>query len=108
MCTLSFRRRSGFTQQELGGMVGVNASSVAQWESGKKYPAFETIRRLLEMGATVEEIFGVDCSKSCPKALDEHKPSYDASDSTPITRSEVKKMINEAMQGTLPNPAKAG
>lgn len=66
MAILEFRRRIGCTQQQLGESTGVSASMVAQWESGKKDPSYDSLKRMFQLGATVEELFGVPCN--CAKA----------------------------------------
>ena len=45
-------------QEELAGRLGVSDQTVSNWSKGKTFPTHETEYRLLEMGMTVEEIFG--------------------------------------------------
>ncbi len=45
-------------QEELAGRLGVSDQTVSNWVKGKTFPTHETEYRLLEMGMTVEEIFG--------------------------------------------------
>jgi len=55
-----FRERLGIkTQAEFAKKLGVTQTNVSLWERGKGYPSFAQAKKLLEMGATVEELFGV-------------------------------------------------
>ena len=45
------------TQADLADALGTDQTSVSIWESGKGFPKSETIKKLLELDATVEEIF---------------------------------------------------
>lgn len=44
------------------------------WESGEREPSFQVAKQLLELGATTEELFGIDCRGSCPHAQAEEPP----------------------------------
>lgn len=112
MSTLGFRRRLNKSQAEIASDVGVTASMVAQWESGKKNPSFETLKKLLEMGATTEELFGIDCKKTCPEfkyKADELAKIYSGVEQlaipTPrpsvkreVTEEDVRRLIREAFE----------
>jgi len=43
-----------------------NPSVYSLWESGRNDPSFKVVQKLLEMGATVEELFGVPYGKGSP------------------------------------------
>lgn len=45
-------------QEELAASLGVSGQTVSNWVKGKKFPTHETEAKLLEMGMTVEELFG--------------------------------------------------
>lgn len=42
------RKKKGLTQSELGELMGITAVAVGQWETGKRTPRPETIKRLSE------------------------------------------------------------
>lgn len=46
------------TQEDLARELGVSGQTVSNWVKGKKFPTHETEFRLLQMGMTVEELFG--------------------------------------------------
>jgi len=55
-----FRERIGVkTQTELAKTLGIKPSNVSEWEAGTGYPSYITMKKLFEMGATVEELFGI-------------------------------------------------
>jgi transcriptional regulator with XRE-family HTH domain len=39
--------------------LGINPANVSEWEGGNGFPSYQVIKKLLEMGATVEELFGI-------------------------------------------------
>lgn len=45
-------------QEELAERLGVSDQTVSNWAKGKTFPVHETEYRLLQMGMTVEELFG--------------------------------------------------
>ena len=45
-------------QEDLARELGVSSQTVSNWVKGKKFPTHETEFRLLQMGMTVEELFG--------------------------------------------------
>lgn len=55
------------TQEELAAVIGVTDQTVSNWVKGKTFPTHETEYRLLEMGMTVEEVFG----KKFPSSVEE-------------------------------------
>jgi DNA-binding transcriptional regulator YiaG len=57
----AFRDRSGYTTQgALAEVLDVGTANVSKWEAGNGYPSYGVLKRLLEMGATVEELFGIE------------------------------------------------
>lgn len=55
-----FRERMNFrSQNDLANALGVIQANVSSWESGRSYPGFKIIIKLLQLGITVEELFGV-------------------------------------------------
>lgn len=45
-------------QEDLAGRLGVSEQTVSSWAKGKTFPTHQTELILLEMGMTVEELFG--------------------------------------------------
>jgi transcriptional regulator with XRE-family HTH domain len=58
------RERLGYkTQTALAEVLVIEPSNVSKWEAGNGYPSYEFLRKFLELGATVEELFGVEYNK---------------------------------------------
>ena len=45
----TFRKKKGLSQKELAGLLGLNQSAVAQWETGKTAPNFRRLKKLTEI-----------------------------------------------------------
>jgi len=64
-----FRKRMDFRQNQLAEMLDVSPVAYNFYEKGKNEPDFKTYKKLFELGATVEELFGINYSpnKILPK-----------------------------------------
>jgi len=61
---LNFRNRKHLNQTELAKILKIKPANVSKWESGKNnFPSFKAAEQLLEMGITVEELFGIEYNK---------------------------------------------
>ena len=74
------RKKSGFTQTELGENLNVTSQAVSKWENDLSQPDFETIRKMTELfGITIDEFAEFcketdsDCS-AVPVKTREEKP----------------------------------
>lgn len=57
----AFRERVGYkTQMALAKELGIGTANVSEWELGKGRPSYAILEKLLELGATVEELFGFE------------------------------------------------
>jgi transcriptional regulator with XRE-family HTH domain len=102
---ISFRKRKGLTQTQVSEILGVSANTVSQWETGLRKPSYEIIHKLLELGATTEELFGIDCSKTCPKSVvaefvgglegSKHREAVDA------MRETAQKIFDEQIEAKI-------
>lgn len=59
MNILKFLDEKNITQQELGDSLGTSNQNVNRWVTGKGVPSYEFCKKLLELGITVEDLFGV-------------------------------------------------
>jgi DNA-binding XRE family transcriptional regulator/HAMP domain-containing protein len=55
----SFRDRLRLNQAELAEKLGIVQGNITAWESGRGTPSFQISKKLLKLGITVEELFGV-------------------------------------------------
>jgi len=51
------------TQADLAKLLNVEQTTVSVWEIDRGTPKTETMRKLFELGATVEELFGIEYNK---------------------------------------------
>jgi len=77
------------SQKEMAEKLGVLPSTFNNWEKGKRDTPTDIIRELLKLGATVEELFDIDCQQSCPHAKHDREEI--------ITKAQVQEMINESL-----------
>ena len=57
------REKAGFSQRELAEKLGVQASTVCQWESGKREPNMALVKRIASiLSCTADELLGIDHS----------------------------------------------
>jgi len=73
---LKFRHRKRLNQTELAKILGILPQNVSKWESGKNnFPSFKAAEQLLEMGITVEELFGIEYNKMHNLGVQEASPA---------------------------------
>lgn len=77
-----FRERMRIkTQADLAKLLNVEQTTVSVWEIDRGTPKTETMRKLFELGATVEELFGIEYNKMHNLGVQETSPT--SSDETP-------------------------
>lgn len=94
------RERLGFKRQsDLAKELDLSIGTVSAWEVGARTPSYDVLKRLLELGATTEELFGVDCRPHCPNAV--KQPPEDA-------MVAIMRRLEALESGRLDQPSKAG
>ena len=85
-----FHNRIRLTQKQLAEKLSCSQSLVAGWDKGKRYPTYENLCKLIDLGITAEELFGKELAQ---KLIDRsYRPSGD-SDKVHIT----EKVLSEAL-----------
>lgn len=70
-----FMERAGIrNQQDLANRLGLTQSAISAWNSGVRFPTYETCAQLLQMGMTVYELFGVEYTE---KPKETEKDDFD-------------------------------
>lgn len=59
------------SHEELAEKLGVEKGTVSSWSSGVRNPTYKVCIKLLDMGMTVEELFGKDYSLSVSNTEEE-------------------------------------
>jgi len=57
-----FLNRKGYTQEGLAKEIGCGTSNIGMWAKGS-FPGFNKLLKLVELGMTMEEIFGTELYK---------------------------------------------
>ncbi len=56
----TFRKAKGYTQEQLGEMLGVSNQAVSKWETGVSYPDVMLLPNLAEaLGVTLNDLYGI-------------------------------------------------
>lgn len=62
MDLFSFLRRKNMTQADLSRALDTTPGNVNRWAKGDGVPGYDLCEKLLKLGMTVEELFGIDYS----------------------------------------------
>lgn len=79
------------SQEDLARRLGVGKGTVSMWAKGKRYPTHQTETELLEMGMTVEELFG----KPYPSTVRDLKPRSEMLDIMIDALAQVRRNIGD-------------
>lgn len=81
------RKEKGFTQKELGNMLGITPQMIAQYESGKRKPKLETLQRIAEALGISWEIF-----------MDEDEPTGNSDNDHYYINDESRQIAQEVFE----------
>lgn len=84
----NFLKIHGMKQSDLAKALGTSAQNVSKWVSGEGVPSFEFCKKLLELGVSVEDLFGITDVKA-PSSV----PA--------LTSSEFIDILKEALISSL-------
>jgi len=80
-------------QTQLAKELGQSPTAYHHWEIGKNDPPFRIVQKLFEMGATVEELFGIT-----------YIGGTSPIDNAKITRDQAIKIVRAGLAGILNSP----
>lgn len=75
MDILGFLGRRKMTQKELSALLGIAPQNVSRWAKGDGVHSYDVCSRLLRLGMTTREIFGIDSQE--PETSQETPPKFD-------------------------------
>ena len=56
----AFRKAKGYTQEQLGELLGVSNQAVSKWETGVSYPDVMLLPNIAEaLGVTLNDLYGI-------------------------------------------------
>ena len=87
-----FLNRKGLNQTSLAAKLNTTSQNVSRWVSGVGFPSYELCKKLLELGMTVEELFGVNVYSAA--SVNEFSPSENGV----FDKSSFKDGVYEAIQ----------
>lgn len=82
-------------QSELGKLLGKSQATISLWEKGS-YPTYDMCKKLLEMGMTVEELFGEEAALGC--MMKDRVENYDY-----LYKNQAKQALAETLQKMIDN-----
>lgn len=66
----AFRLRNGYTQDQVGDILGCGRANINKIKSGKNFPSMEGVFTLVEHGMRLEEIFGAELAEKLTAGLE--------------------------------------
>lgn len=92
-----FMDRMGWGQQELADKLGCAQSRVSDLNSGARNPKFSEIMTLIDLGITLEELFG----KAAADKLKSREPVNESFRSSPDFQRGVNEAVISAQEALL-------
>lgn len=71
------RKEKGYSQEELGDVLGISRQAISKWESGQSFPDINNLLKLSDIyGVTTDFLLkGEDSYKDCDEESESHKSS---------------------------------
>lgn len=85
----NFMKERGYTQTDLAKMLNTSVQNVNKWVNGGGVPSYEFCQRLLQIGMSVEDLFGIQVESSSPSKIE------------PITTAEFIDILKETLDNSL-------
>jgi len=98
-----FCKRMGYTYNDLSKKIGMTQSLIGQAACGRTKLSYENILKLIQLGATAEELFGDDIGgafrERCYREYAADNSMLDAKDPKSIVLEGLKAIVLEARKG---------
>ena len=95
----SFINRKGWKQRELAQRLNIGTSTVGMWCTGQSTPSYGVILKLIELGMTMEELFGVEYSGMLMKNSETSPEVAGSIFDSPEFRASIEKILQEINSG---------
>lgn len=66
MDLFSFLRRKNMSQADLSKALETTPGNVNRWAKGDGVPSYDLCKKLLELGMTIQELFGISLADTAP------------------------------------------
>jgi len=88
----AYRKKRGLTQEELGSILGVSGSMIAQWETDKRKPKYGTLKKLADaLDVWVYDLSSSEDTRERIKRLEDFFASDELDYTTPPPMDKSKK-----------------
>ncbi len=96
---VEFRKKFGYSQEELGNQLNVSRQSISNWESGEVTPSIDYLKELAKIyGVSLDDL--VNCDKSVDEVLNKDKTKDTKSnDNKGFTVNDGKSYVNISNDG---------
>ena len=78
-----FLERKSWTIENLAEKLEISSATVLNWKNGRSFPKIETLLKLIDLGATIDELFGHDYAMKL------------ASNTSEAYKPEIKKRVSK-------------
>lgn len=78
-----FLERKNWSVEELSEKLELSSSAIFNWKNGRSLPKIETLFKFIDLGATIDELFGHDYAMKL------------ASNTSEAYRPEIKKRVSK-------------
>lgn len=95
MDLFSFLRRKNMSQADLSKALDTTPGNVNRWAKGDGVPSYDLCKKLLELGMTIGELFGIELSKMAPPTGDSEFLEGMANAIDPEFSAKVERIVLE-------------
>lgn len=93
---VEFRKKFGYSQEELGNQLNVSRQSISNWESGEVTPSIDYLKELAKIyGVSLDDL--INCDKPIDEVLNKDKKKND--DAKGFTVKDGKSYVNISNDG---------
>ena len=93
MDLFSFLRRKNMSQADLSKALDTTPGNVNRWAKGDGVPSYDLCKKLLELGMTIGELFGIELSEMAPPTGDGASLEGMANASDPEFNAKVERIV---------------
>ena len=95
MDLFSFLRRKNMSQADLSKALDTTPGNVNRWAKGDGVPSYDLCKKLLKLGMTIGELFGIELSEMAPPTGDGAFLEGMANASDPEFNAKVERVVLE-------------
>ena len=93
MDLFSFLRRKNMSQADLSKALETTPGNVNRWAKGDGVPSYDLCKKLLELGMTIQELFGISLADAAPPTGDGEFLEDMANASDPEFNARIERIV---------------